>query len=145
VVRDLSATPAPVNVLVLSAHDDENFIMAMIDAGVAGYLLKHESLEVIVEAVRGVAAGETGWFSRPVINKMLAAQKASQARALSEREKRILHYLARGWSNTAIGEALGISERTVRYHLRNIYDKIGVDSRGKAIVWGVRHGFDDEV
>lgn len=144
VVKELSAADVPMNVLVLSAYDDENFIMEMVAAGAAGYLLKREALDAIVEAVRGVAAGETGWFSRAIISKMLAAQKASREVSLSEREKQILHSLALGWTNAMIGESLGISERTVRYHLRNIYDKIGVDSRGMAIAWGIRHGFGKE-
>ena len=141
VIKELSAANLPVNVLVLSAYDDENFITEMVNAGAAGYLLKREALDTIVEAVRGVAAGETGWFSRAIITKMLAAQKTSREMSLTDREKQILHYLALGFSNAVIGEKLGISERTVRYHLRNIYDKIGVDSRGMAIAWGIRHGF----
>ncbi len=141
VVRELAADQIPVNILVLSAYDDEEFITEMVDAGVAGYLLKREALDTIVEAVRGVAAGEKGWFSRAVINKALAARRTTQKIAFSEREKEILHYLSMGWSNAMIGEKLGITERTVRYHLRNIYDKIGVDSRGMAIAWGIQHGF----
>ncbi len=142
VIKTLAASNEPVKVLVLSAYDDENFITEMVEAGAAGYLLKREAIEAIVEAVRGVAEGETGWFSRAIINKMLAAQKAEREVAFTDREKEILHYLAQGWTNTKIGETLGISERTVRYHLRNIYDKIGADSRGMAIAWAVRHGYE---
>ncbi len=141
VVRELAQEGIAVNVLVLSAYDDEEFIAEMVDAGVAGYLLKREALDAIVEAVRGVAAGEKGWFSRAVITKMLSAQRTSREIPLSEREKEILNYLSMGWSNAMIGEKLGITERTVRYHLRNIYGKIGVDSRGMAIAWGIRHGY----
>ena len=141
VVKELRAAQVPVNVLVLSAYDDENFIMEMVEAGAAGYLLKREALDTIVEAVRGVAAGETGWFSRAIISKLLAAQRTAKEVALSDREKEILHYLSMGRTNTQISEKLGISERTVRYHLRNLYNKIGVDSRGMAIAWGIRHGY----
>jgi len=142
VIKELSTSEPPVNVLVLSAYDDENFIIEMVEAGAAGYLLKREALETIVEAVRGVAVGENGWFSRAIISKMLAAQKTSREISFTEREKEILHYLTLGWTNARISERLGISERTVRYHLRNIYDKIGADSRGMAIAWGIRHGYE---
>jgi DNA-binding NarL/FixJ family response regulator len=142
VIKELSTSEPPVNVLVLSAYDDENFIIEMVEAGAAGYLLKREALETIVEAVRGVAVGENGWFSRAIISKMLAAQKTSREISFTEREKEILHYLTLGWTNARISERLGISERTVRYHLRNIYDKIDADSRGMAIAWGIRHGYE---
>ncbi len=141
VIKELSTNEPQTNVLVLSAYDDENFIIEMVEAGAAGYLLKREALGTIVEAVRGVAAGENGWFSRAIISKMLAAQKISREVSFSEREKEIMHYLTQGWTNARISETLGISERTVRYHLRNIYDKIDADSRGMAIAWGIRHGY----
>jgi len=145
VIRELAAMDIPVHVLVLSAYDDEEFITRMVDAGAVGYLLKREALDTIVEAVRGTAAGERGWFSRTIINKIVAAQRLSRKLALTQREKEILHYLALGWSNVMIGNELGISERTVRYHLRHIYEKIGVDSRGMAIAWAIRQGFDKEM
>ncbi len=142
VIKELSTSEPPFKVLVLSAYDDENFIIEMVEAGAVGYLLKREALETIVEAVRGVAAGENGWFSRAIISKMLAAQKTSREISFTDREREILHYLTLGWTNTKISEKLGISERTVRYHLRNIYDKIDADSRGMAIAWGIRHGYE---
>ncbi len=142
VIKELSTSEPPFKILVLSAYDDENFIIEMAETGAAGYLLKREALETIVEAVRGVAAGENGWFSRAIISKMLAAQKTSREISFTDREREILHYLTLGWTNTKISEKLGISERTVRYHLRNIYDKIDADSRGMAIAWGIRHGYE---
>lgn len=144
VIKELNAAHISVNVLVLSAYDDEDFIMEMADAGAAGYLLKREALDTIVEAVRGVAAGETGWFSRAIINKILAARRTTCDISFSNREKKILNFLSMGWTNAMISEKLGITERTVRYHLRNIYDKIGVDSRSMAIAWGIRHGYGNE-
>ncbi len=143
VIKELSKRSVLTNVLVLSAYDDENFITEMIESGAAGYLLKREAPETIVEAVRGVAAGETGWFSKAIIEKIIQQTKNQfiPRPRLTEREKEILHYLALGWRNTQIADKLNISERTVRYHLRNIYDKVGADSRGMAIAWGVQHGF----
>jgi DNA-binding NarL/FixJ family response regulator len=143
VIKALTAQQVDTHILVLSAYDDENFITEMIEAGAAGYLLKREALETIVEAVRGVSVGETGWFSKAIIEKIIqqAQKQPSTQPKLTEREKEILQYLAQGWKNVQIANKLNISERTVRYHLRNIYDKVGADSRGMAIAWGVRHGF----
>ena len=143
VIRTLAQEETPTRVLALSAYDDENFIIEMVEAGAAGYLLKREALETIVEAVRGVAAGETGWFSDAIIEKMARRplQERSVEQQLTNREREILHFLALGWTNNQIGSEMGISERTVRYHLRNIYDKIGANSRGAAIAWAIRHGF----
>jgi DNA-binding NarL/FixJ family response regulator len=62
---------------------------------------------------------------------------------LSLREEEVLRLLARGWSNDQIAQTLHISERTVRYHLGNIYGKLGVIGRGEAIAWAVRHGLAD--
>lgn len=145
VIRRLVAERSPVRVLVLSAYDDENFIAEMVESGAAGYLLKREALDTIVEAVRGIAVGETGWFSRAIINKMLETRITGRELSFTDREKEILNLLAKGHNNNQIGELVGITERTVRYHLRNIYDKIGVNSRGMAIAWGVRHGYGEDV
>ena len=145
VIKRLAQEKSPVSVLVLSAYDDENFIAEMVESGAAGYLLKREALDTIVEAVRGIAEGETGWFSRAIINKMLETKIAGRELSFTEREKEILHLLAKGHNNNQIGDIVGITERTVRYHLRNIYDKIGVNSRGMAIAWGVRHGYGENV
>jgi len=143
VIKEMAQDERNTSTLVLSAYDDESFITEMIESGAAGYLLKREALETIVEAVRGVAAGETGWFSKAIVEKIIQQTRtpSTPRSKLTEREKEIMHYLALGWTNNQIGDKLDISERTVRYHLRNIYDKVGATSRGMAIAWGVRHGF----
>jgi DNA-binding NarL/FixJ family response regulator len=144
VARQLKASGAPVFVLALSAHDDEHFIRELLANGAAGYLTKDEAPDAIVEAVRGVARGEEGWFSRRAAARMATwsrAESTGQPR-LTEREAEVLHLLARGWTNNLIAEELCLTERTVRFHLRNIYDKIEVSSRGEAIAWAVRKGYD---
>ena len=64
--------------------------------------------------------------------------------ALTKREQEVLRFVARGWRNRRIVEALDVSEVTVRFHLRNIYDKLGVESRTQAAVWAIRFGLDGE-
>jgi DNA-binding NarL/FixJ family response regulator len=145
VARELRARGAPVKVLALSAYDDEHYIIELLATGAAGYLTKEEALDTIVDAVRGVARGEEGWFSRRAAARMAAWTRRADpaANRLTERETDVLRLLARGWSNQQIAQSLGLTERTVRFHLTNVYDKIEVTGRGEAIAWASREGFAD--
>lgn len=98
VARRLQEAGAPVRVLMLSVHDDEQYIRALLRSGAAGYLTKDEAPGGIVEAVRGVARGDEGWFSRGVTAKLMREQQAPTAglSSLSEREQQVLRLLARG-------------------------------------------------
>jgi DNA-binding NarL/FixJ family response regulator len=141
VARDLQAAGSPVRVLALSAYDDEDYIMELLATGAAGYLCKEEAPETIVEAVRGVARGEEGWFSRRVTARMASAARKQQQTpvTLTEREEEVLKYLAEGWTNQRIAAQLTVTERTVRFHLTNLYDKIGVASRAEAVSWVMKN------
>ncbi|MEZ4865799.1 MAG: response regulator transcription factor [Caldilineaceae bacterium] len=137
VTHDLQEAGLAVRILALSAYDDEEYIVNLLASGAAGYLTKEEALHKIIDAVRGVASGEEGWLSRRVAAKMAALTRKSAPDPidLTEREEEVLPLLAEGWSNSRIAEHLNVSERTVRFHLTNIYDKIGVASRAEAISW----------
>lgn len=141
VARDLQIAGSPVRVLALSAYDDEDYIMELLATGAAGYLCKEEAPETIVEAVRGVARGEEGWFSRRVTARMASAARKQQQTpvTLTEREEEVLKYLAEGWTNNRIAVQLNVTERTVRFHLTNLYDKIGVGSRAEAVSWVMKN------
>lgn len=141
VAKELEAKGSTTRILVLSAHDDDAYIAGLLETGAAGYLTKEEALHTIVEAVRGVAHGEDGWFSRRA-----AATIAAMARKdhhdtldeLTEREDEVLQLLTEGWSNLRIAKELSVTERTVRFHLSNIYEKLGVSSRSEAIALALR-------
>jgi DNA-binding NarL/FixJ family response regulator len=137
VARELQKAGATARILVLSAYDDDQYISSLLANGAAGYLTKEEALGTIVEAVRGVARGEEGWFSRRAAAQIaaMARKESSGGLALTEREEEVLAMLAKGWTNTKIANELSVSERTVRFHLSNIYDKLGVGSRAEAIAW----------
>ena len=145
VARQLQVAGSPVRILALSAYDDEQYIVGLLASGAAGYLTKEQALETIAEAVRGVAHGEDGWLSRRAAAQMAAwARKGpSHTNGLTEREIDVMRLAARGWTNDHIAEALTISERTVRFHLTNVYTKLGVGTRGAAIAWAVREGLED--
>ena len=138
----------PVRVLALSAYTDDQVIQGMIQAGAVGYLLKEEAPAAIVDAVRAAARGEGRW-SASVASKLAAwtmrppqVELPAKSGDLTEREIDVLRLLARGWDNHRIGKELHISERTVRFHLRNIYDKIGAQTRSEAAVWAVHQGLE---
>jgi len=144
VAREMRRRGFEVQILALSGYDDDRYVRGMLEADAAGYLLKEEAPEVIVAAVRKAARGE-GYFSPPVAAKIAgwARGETSKLDELTERELDVLQLLARGWDNHRIAEELAISERTVRFHLRNIYDKLGLKSRTEAAVWAVRQGLGD--
>jgi DNA-binding NarL/FixJ family response regulator len=141
VAQRLQASGAAVRILALSAYDDEEYIRGLLASGAAGYLLKEEIPETIVEAIRGVARGERGWVSRQVAAQMAAwTQKEPGSTALTEREMDVLRLVVEGKTNQEIGLALGISDKTVEKHLEGVFAKLGVASRVEAAVHAVREG-----
>jgi DNA-binding NarL/FixJ family response regulator len=129
-----------VRVLVLTAFDDDAYVRGLIAAGVAGYVLKDEAPDALVDAVRSVAHGGA-WFSR-VVAARLAHPPAAPAYgpAFTDRERDLLRLLARGWDNARIAAELGLGEQTVRNYLSRLYGKLGVQTRAEAIVWMRDHG-----
>ena len=141
VAREVKDAALDVRVLALSAHDDEEYIMNLLQIGAAGYLTKEEALDTIVDAVRGVARGEEGWLSRRAAARITTAtrkQPQNKLLDLTEREEEVVTLLADGHTNNEIADLLHVTERTVRFHLRNIYDKLNVNSRAAAISWALK-------
>ena len=143
VARRLRAAGSPVRVLALSAYDDEQYIFGLLEAGAAGYLLKDEAMETIVAAVRGVARGEEGWLSRAVAEKVMRRMRdgAEEVCPLTERELDVLQLLAKGWTNARIAQELAVRERTVKFHVENLLEKLEVGNRTEAVVEGIRRGW----
>ncbi len=129
-------------VLVLTAYDEDAYVRRLVGAGAVGYILKDEAPEVVVRAIRAVMRGDA-WFSPAVAEKLL--QPPGQTLAvggveLTEREHDMLCMIAQGHDNARIGEVLGLAEQTVRNYVSRLYDKLGVRSRGEAIVWARERG-----
>ena len=118
-------------VLILTTYDSDSDIVAAIDAGASGYLLKDADPERIRQAVTEAAAGRTALA--PEIAARLVDRMRRPPAALSNREREILTLLARGSSNREIARELFISEATVKTHLNHIYTKLGVANRTAAI------------
>ncbi len=141
VAQRLQASGAAVRILALSAYDDQEYIRGLLASGAAGYLLKEEIPETIVEAIRGVARGERGWVSRQVAAQMATwTQKETTSTALTKREMDVLRLVVEGKTNQEIALALGISDKTVEKHLEGVFAKLGVASRVEAAVHAVREG-----
>jgi DNA-binding NarL/FixJ family response regulator len=141
VAQRLQAESSPVRILALSAYDDQEYIRGLLASGAAGYLIKEEIPENIVEAVRGVARGEQGWVSRRVAARMAAwTQEDLERKELTKRELQVLELVVEGKTNQEIAVALGISDKTVEKHLEAVFSKLGVASRVEAAVYAVREG-----
>jgi len=128
-VADQLAEDMPeARVLALSSYDDPHYIDAVLGSGAAGYLLKDEVPKLIVDAIRGVARGEQGWLSRSVASHLsqTVQDAAAGPEALTKREKEVLRCVVDGKTNAEIGQALGISEKTVEKHLEHVFSKLGV-------------------
>jgi len=134
-------------VLILTAYDDDRYIIGLLEAGAAGYLLKSARGQVLVDAVRTVHAGESV-LHPAIIAKVLkySIQTHGQAEtrvaeSISEREMEVLRLAAKGMSNKDIAKELYLTVRTVKAHLTNIFNKLDVASRTEAIVKGVKEGW----
>lgn len=139
VQRDVPQT----QILILTAYKDPGLVRGLLSAGVAGYLLKDDPNAAIVEAVRVV--GSVGSWISPSILAQLAQLRQSPATGLprpelNDLEAAVLRLLIVGKGDLEIAAALDMSERTVRRHLRSIYDKLGAVSRVQAAVHSIQMG-----
>ncbi len=144
--RAIKACCPQTAVLALTAYDDDQYVMALLDAGAAGFLLKNVHGRELVEAVRAVHRGE------PVLDHGVAARVLKRMaggapkipvseNVLSEREMEVLRLAARGLANKEIARRLGVSVRTVHTHLGNIFSKLQVGSRTEAVLQALRRGW----
>lgn len=143
--RHIKAHLPNVAVLALTAYDDDQYVLALLDAGAAGFLLKDVRGQELVDAVRAVHRGEA--VLQPTI-AVRALRRAVSHRSLaistpplSEREMEVLHEAARGLPNKDIARRMNLSVRTVHTHLGNIFGKLGVGSRTEAVLLALRRGW----
>ena len=144
VTRWVRANYRDVGVLVLTAYDDDPYVMAVLQAGANGYVLKTAAPADIVQAVYDVNEGKSALD--PAITQILLAQISGHSGAqpeyesLTDRELEVLAFVAKGYTNKAIGLHLGISDRTVQGHLAKTYGKLGSNSRTEAVMKAVSLG-----
>lgn len=142
VVRQLKSSQPDVEILVFTIFDEEERVLEAVRAGASGYLLKGTPAERIVEAIGEVFRG--GSVIQPQLARRLLrrfqAEPSDGRPSLTPRETEILQLIARGLSNRAAAEALGLSRATVRTHLEHIYAKLEVSNRTEAVTEAIRRG-----
>jgi DNA-binding NarL/FixJ family response regulator len=144
VTRWVRANIHNVGVLILTAYDDDPYVMAVLQAGANGYVLKTASPAEIIQAVRDVYAGKSALdaaITKKVMANLHNQGASSPVEPLTERELEVLALTARGFTNKSIGAQLGISDRTVQGHLAHIFDKLHATSRTEAVMRGVSLGW----
>ena len=133
-----------VGVLILTAYDDDPYVMAVLQAGANGYVLKTASPKEIIRAVRDVHAGNSALDSE-IVQKIVAQVSTGiqdqPVEKLTARELEVLALVAKGYTNKAIGVQLGISDRTVQGHLAHIFSKLQSGSRTEAVMRAVSLGW----
>ncbi len=140
-VQRLREADAQARVIVFTAYDTDELIMAAVRAGVQGYLLKGVPREEIFQAIRVVHAG--GSLLQPLVASKLLRQVSTPhpaPAALSAREAEVLRMLAQGKTNKEIAAVLVISERTVKFHVRSVFGKLGATNRTEAVSMAVQRG-----
>ena len=142
VTREVRRRAPRTAVIALSAHDEQAYVLAMLEAGARGYLSKVSRGQEVVQAVRSAAAGEmvlSAQIADTVLHRAFANGRRD-ALQLTTRELQVLRSAARGVSSKQIGVELGISARTVQTHLTRVFAKLGVGSRTEAVLVGMRQG-----
>ncbi len=150
--RRIRESLSGIQVLVLSAYDDDYYVVSLLRAGARGSLLKTAPIQELVQAIQQVYTGEFP-FHPAILRKVVLNFPSRRAAApeppgelvepddLTEREQLVLKLLAEGMSNREIAQALVISDRTVQAHLTRLFAKMGVNSRLDAVLTAIRRGW----
>jgi NarL family two-component system response regulator LiaR len=150
--KQILETAPGVRVLVLTAHDDDEYLFSLLQAGASGYLLKTAPVSELVKAIRQVHEGQSS-IDPSIVHKLVERFSGRRgdatdldkdiqiAETLTARELEVLQLLAGGLSNRAIADTLVISERTVQAHLTSIFSKMHVSSRLEAVMTAIRLGW----
>ena len=152
--RRIKAARPDIEIVALTSFIEEARVVAAIEAGASGFLLKDAEADQLAAAIRAAAAGEV--HLDPAVASIVARRMRDGGRgsgggakddgiaALTARERDVLARVARGFPNRRIAEDLGITERTARTHVSNILAKLGLASRTQAALLAVQHGLDRE-
>ena len=144
VTRWIRTNQREVGVLILTAYDDDPYVMAVLQAGANGYVLKTASPGEIIRAVKDVHAGHSvldADIMRKVMSQVGSSATSISVEKLTDRETEVLTAVAQGYTNKAIGVQLGISNRTVQGHLAHIFNKLQASSRTEAVMRAVSLGW----
>ncbi|MBD8070576.1 response regulator transcription factor [Bacillus sp. PS06] len=145
--KELKELMPDIAILILTMHDDEEYLFRAIHAGASGYILKSAPHEELISAITSVATGNaylnpnaTRKLMSEYIDRMKNGESSSTFDLLSDREKEILEWIAKGYSNKEIAQNLIISVKTVESHKSNLMEKLGIKSRPELVKYAMKKG-----
>ena len=150
VLEEVNFDALPTRVIVLTAAEDDRDVVRAMRLGARGVVLKQSASDLLLKSIRKVHDGEIWLDNRMTAEVIDAFKKSSESGQrrekplLSEREKEIVQLVAQGFRNREIGEKLFISEQTVKNHLHNIFDKLGVSDRLELALYAIHHRLIDQ-
>jgi len=150
VLEEVNFDSLPTRVIVLTAAEDDRDVVRAMRLGARGVVLKQSASDLLLKSIRKVSDGEIWLDNRMTAEVIDAFKKASESGQrrekplLSDREKEIVQLVAQGFRNREIGEKLFISEQTVKNHLHNIFDKLGVSDRLELALYAIHHRLIDQ-
>ncbi|WP_019182214.1 response regulator [Microbacterium yannicii] len=133
-------TAGDARVLILTTYESDDQILAAIEAGASGYLLKAAPQAEIVAGIRSVAAGQSALSPQVAVRLVERMRRPEALALLTVRETEVLRLVASGHSNKQIAVSLGIGESTVKTHLLKVFDKLGVADRTRAVTLAMERG-----
>jgi DNA-binding NarL/FixJ family response regulator len=144
VTRWLRAHLPQIGVLILTAYDDDPYVMAVLQAGANGYVLKTSNADDLIQAVHDVNEGKSALdpsITKKLMSNLFKRTDFKPVEPLTDRELDVLRLAAKGYTNKAIGIQLNISDRTVQGHLAHIFAKMQANSRTEAVMRAVSLGW----
>jgi DNA-binding NarL/FixJ family response regulator len=138
--RGVLAESPETKVIAFTSLSDRDLILSALDAGAVGYLLKDAEPEELFKGIRAAARGEAPLDPRAASALIAERTSVKSEPELSPREREVLVLVASGKPNKQVARRLGISEKTVKSHLTNIFQRIGVEDRTQAALWAERRG-----
>jgi DNA-binding NarL/FixJ family response regulator len=135
-----AAHDGAVSVVILTSFSDRDQVLAALDAGASGYLLKDADPDELIRGIRAAARGESPIAPKAAREVIATRSEQRTGPELSHRERDVLALVADGLPNKQIALRLSISEKTVKAHLTNIFERLGVTDRYQAALWAKKHG-----
>lgn len=142
VARRVREMELPSKIVILTMFSEDRYVMEAVRLGAAGYVLKRSADKELLEAIRAVAAGEA-YLTPAAVRLLLATQQSEHGRvepALSSREREVLRFTARGYSNLEIAERLFVSPKTVDTYRSRIMAKLDLHRRSELVEYALGHG-----
>jgi DNA-binding NarL/FixJ family response regulator len=150
-LEEMNFDSLPTRVIVLTATEDDRDVVRAMRLGARGVVLKQSATDLLIKSIHKVYGGEIWLDKRMTAEVMKAFAKSAEGGPrrdkplLSDREKEIVQLVAQGFRNREIGEKLFISEQTVKNHLHNIFDKLGVSDRLELALYAIHHRISEQV